>query len=60
MYINMKLNPTLTLPNINETASRKEILLRNLCEVNDISPKPIASRIETFIKAILDGRSSSP
>ena len=55
MYINMKLNPTLTLPNINETTSRKEILLRNLCEVNDISPKPIASRIETFIKAILDG-----
>lgn len=58
MYINMKLNPTLTLPHVNETTSRKEILLRNLCEVNDISPKPIASRIETFIKAILDGEFS--
>jgi hypothetical protein len=58
MYINMKLNPTLTLPHVNETTSRKEILLRNLCEVNDISPKPISSRIETFIKAILDGEFS--
>lgn len=58
MYINMKLNPTLTLPRINEATPRKEILLRNLCEVNDISPKPIASRIETFIKAILDGEFS--
>ena len=58
MYINMKLNPTLTLPHANETTSRKEILLRNLCEVNDISPKPISSRIEMFIKAILDGEFS--
>ena len=55
MYINMKLNPTLTLPRINEATPRKEILLANLCGANDISPKPISSRIETFIKAILDG-----
>ena len=58
MYINMKLNPTLTLPRINEATPRKEILLANLCGVNDISPKPISSRIETFIKAILDGEFS--
>ena len=58
MYINMKLNPTLTLPRINEATSRKEILLANLCGANDISPKPISSRIETFIKAVLDGEFS--
>ena len=58
MYINMKLNPTLTLPRINEATPRKEILLANLCGANDISPKPISSRIETFIKAILDGEFS--
>ena len=58
MYINMKLNPTLTLPRINESTPRKEILLANLCGANDISPKPIRSRIETFIKAILDGEFS--
>ena len=58
MYINMKLNPTLTLPRINEETPRKEILLANLCGANDISPKPISSRIETFIKAILDGEFS--
>ena len=58
MYINMKLNPTLTLPRINEATPRKEILLANLCGANNISPKPISSRIETFIKAILDGEFS--
>ena len=58
MYINMKLNPTLTLPRINEATPRKEILLANLCGANDISLKPISSRIETFIKAILDGEFS--
>ena len=58
MYINMKFNPTLTLPRINEATPRKEILLANLCGANDISPKPISSRIETFIKAILDGEFS--
>lgn len=58
MYINMKLNPTLALPHINEATPRKEILLANLCGANDISPKPISSRIETFIKAILDGEFS--
>ena len=58
MYINMKLNPTLTLPRINEATPRKEILLANLCGANSISPKPISSRIETFIKAILDGEFS--
>ena len=58
MYINMELNPTLTLPRINEATPRKEILLANLCGANDISPKPISSRIETFIKAILDGEFS--
>ena len=58
MYINMKLNPTLTLPHVNEATPRKEILLANLCGANDISPKPISSRIETFIKAILDGEFS--
>lgn len=55
MYINMKLNPTLALPHVNEATPRKEILLANLCGANNISPKPISSRIETFIKAILDG-----
>ena len=55
MYINMKLNPTLTLPHVNEATPRKEILLANLCGANNISPKPISSRIETFIKAIFDG-----
>ena len=54
----MKLNPTLALPHVNEATSRKEILLANLCGANDISPKPISSRIETFIKAILDGEFS--
>ena len=58
MYINMKLNPTLALPHVNEATPRKEILLANLCGANDISPKPISSRIETFIKAILDGEFS--
>ena len=58
MYIDMKLNPTLTLPRINEATPRKEILLANLCGANNISPKSISSRIETFIKAILDGEFS--
>lgn len=58
MYINMKLNPTLALPHVNEATPRKEILLANLCGANDVSPKPISSRIETFIKAILDGEFS--
>ena len=58
MYINMKLKPTLTLPRVNEATPRKEILLANLCGAKDISPKPISSRIETFIKAILDGEFS--
>ena len=58
MYIYMKLNPTLALPHVNEATPRKEILLANLCGANDISPKPISSRIETFIKAILDGEFS--